>query len=72
MGPVKQIKRMLDPNRLVATCLVLVSNCISYLKLISWHAFISVTNLKMFLTFQLFIGLTLCAALWVSRIFVLM
>ncbi|RDD46741.1 Vesicle transport protein SFT2B [Trichoplax sp. H2] len=39
MGPVKQIKRMLDPNRLIATCLVF-----------------------------LFLGLTLCAALWLRLI----
>ncbi|EDV24908.1 expressed hypothetical protein [Trichoplax adhaerens] len=40
MGPVKQIKRMLDPNRLIATCLVF-----------------------------LFLGLTLCAALWWKKAF---
>lgn len=64
MGPLKQLKRMFEPTRLIATIVMLVR-----LFTVSWPAsssFLLTLVLKLFFQ-QLCLVLTLCAVFWVSR-----
>lgn len=73
MGPLKQLKRMFEPTRLIATIVMLVGLFMAgWLGLAQWlgtslSVCLTFKGLKLWLFQQLCLVLTLCAVFWVSR-----